>query len=184
MFGNSNIGIEELDCVTSISISLSSSSPARSFLRKLSRVAGDAFVPTSASKTRSSAASCARACTSLRPSLLDQRDADLEQVADDLLDIAADIADLGEFRRLDFEKRRARELGEPAGNLGLAATGRADHQDVFRQHLFAHRALEPQAAPAIAQGDRHGAFGILLPDDEAVEFGDDFARRKISHFCK
>src|ERR1700712_2537567 len=66
MPGISNIGMPpEEDCV-SISISLSLSSPARNFLRKESRVAALELAPTRASSTRSSAASCARACTSLR----------------------------------------------------------------------------------------------------------------------
>ena len=65
MPGISNIGMPPEDCV-SISISLSLSSPARSFLRKESRVAALELGPTSASSTRSSAASWARACTSLR----------------------------------------------------------------------------------------------------------------------
>ena len=108
---------------------------------------------------------------------------DLDEIADDLLDIAADIADLGELRRLDLEERRAGELREAARNLGLAAAGWPDHQDVLRQHLLAHRAFEAQAAPAVAQRDRDGALGILLADDETVELGNDLARRKISHFA-
>ena len=39
---------------------------------------------------------------------LDQRNADFEEVAHDLLDVAADITDFGEFGRLDLEKGRAR----------------------------------------------------------------------------
>ena len=49
-----------------ISISFSLSSPARNFLRNESRVVALELAPTKASSTRSSAASCARACTSLR----------------------------------------------------------------------------------------------------------------------
>jgi hypothetical protein len=41
--------------------------------------------------------------------VLDQPDADLDEVAHDLFDIAPDIADLGELGRLDLEERRARE---------------------------------------------------------------------------
>src|ERR1700712_5739005 len=66
MPGISNIGMPLPEDWVSISISLSLSSPARSFLRKESRVAGLEPGPTSASSTRSSAASWARACTSLR----------------------------------------------------------------------------------------------------------------------
>src|SRR3546814_6814968 len=41
------------------------------------------------------------------------------EVARDLFDVAADIADLGEFGRLDLDERRVGELGEAARNLGL-----------------------------------------------------------------
>ena len=36
-----------------------------------------------------------------------QRNGDLDEIADDLLDVAPDIADLGELGRLDLEERRA-----------------------------------------------------------------------------
>ena len=101
---------------------------------------------------------------------------DLDEVADDLLDVAADIADLGELGRLDLEERRLGELRQPAGDLGLADAGRADHQDVLRQHLLAQLGGELLAAPAVAQRDGDGALGVVLADDEAVELGDDLAR--------
>jgi hypothetical protein len=68
-----------------------------------------------------------------------------------------------------------------ARNLGLADTGRADHQNVLRQHLLAQLLVELQTAPAIAQRDRHRALGIDLADDEAVELGHDFAGREVGH---
>ena len=108
--------------------------------------------------------------------LLDEGDADLHEIPDDLLDVAADIADLGELGRLDLQEGRARKPGEAAGDFGLAAAGRADHQDVLGQHLVAHGALELQAPPAVAQGDGHRALGVLLPDDMAIKLGDDLAR--------
>src|SRR5581483_10584469 len=52
-----------------------------------------------------------------------QIDADLDQIANDLLDVATDIADLSKLGRLDLQERGARELGEPARNLGLADAG-------------------------------------------------------------
>ena len=109
------------------------------------------------------------------------RDRDLDQVAHDLLDVAADIADLGELGGLDLEEGRAGEPGEAAGNLGLADAGRADHQDVLRQHLLAQLLVELQAPPAVAQRDRDRALGVVLADDEAVELGDDFAGGKVGH---
>ena len=66
MPGISNSGMPPPADCTSISISLSLSSPARSRLRKESLVVALAFSPTKALTTRSSAASWARACTSLR----------------------------------------------------------------------------------------------------------------------
>ena len=115
------------------------------------------------------------------------RDADLDQVAHDLLDVAADIADLGELGRLDLEERRAGEPRQPARDLGLADAGRADHQDVLRQHLLAQLVVELEPPPAVAQRDRDGALGVVLADDEAVELGDDFAGGEVGHclesFC-
>ena len=108
-------------------------------------------------------------------------DRDLDEVADDLFDVAADIADLGELGGFDLEERRAGELGQPPRDFGLADAGRADHQDVLRQHLFAQAGVELQPAPAVAQGDGDCALGVSLADDVAVEFGDDFAGRKVGH---
>src|SRR5262249_62097280 len=51
------------------------------------------------------------------------RDRGLDQVAHDLLDVAADITDLGELGGLDLDERRAGELGKAAGDLGLADAG-------------------------------------------------------------
>ena len=65
------------------------------------------------------------------------RDRNLDEIADDLLDVAADIADLGEFGGFDLDERRAGEFRQPPRDLGLADAGRPDHQDIFRQHFLA-----------------------------------------------
>ena len=98
-----------------------------------------------------------------------QTEPNFEQVADDLIHIAADIANLGKFGRLDLDERRAGELGQAPRDLGLADAGRADHQDVLGQHLLAHLAFELLAAPTVAQGNGHSALGVALADDVAVE---------------
>ncbi len=118
----------------------------------------------------------------LAPAALHESDGDFDEIAHDLLDVATDVADFGELRRLDLQKRRARQSGEAARDLGLAAAGRPDHQNVLRHHLFAHRRDEPEAAPAVAQSDRDGALGLVLADDIAVKLGNDFARTEIAHF--
>ena len=107
------------------------------------------------------------------------RDRDLDEVADDLLDVAADITDLGELGGLDLDERRAGEPGQPPRDLRLADAGRTDHQDVLRQDLLAQAVIELQPAPAVAQRDRNGALGLGLADDETVEFGDDFAGGEV-----
>ena len=124
---------------------------------------------------RSSVRSAA-ATSDVAPQLLfDHRDGDLHQVAHHRLAVPADIADLGEFARFDFEEGRSSELGESAGDLGLADAGRPDHQDVLRQDLVGHRAFDLLPPPAIAQGDGDRALGGLLADDVLVELGDDLA---------
>ena len=117
------------------------------------------------------------------PVLLDEADPDLDQVAHDLLHVAADIADLGELGRLDLEERRVGEPRQPARDLRLAAAGRPDHQDVLGRHLLAQRPVELLPPPAVAQRDGDGALGVVLADDVAVEFGDDFAGRKGVMMC-
>jgi hypothetical protein len=112
------------------------------------------------------------------------RDRDLDQVAGDLLDIAADIADLGELGRLDLQERRFGQPRQAACDLGLAAARRADHQDVFRQHLLAQFRRQLLAAPAVAQGDRDGPLRLVLPDDETIELGDDLARTERGHIAQ
>ena len=69
----------------------------------------------------------------------------------------------------------ARRLRQPSGDLRLADAGRADHENVLGQNLLAHLAVELLAAPAIAQGNGHGALRVALADDVAVELGDDLA---------
>ena len=79
------------------------------------------------------------------------RNRHFDEIADDLLDVAADITDLGEFRGLDLDEGRAREFCQPPRDLGLADAGRPDHQDIFRQHLVPQAPRELQPPPAVAQ---------------------------------
>src|SRR5690606_33865648 len=61
----------------------------------------------------------------------DHGDGAIHQIADDLLHVAANIADFGKLRRFDLDKGCAGQFGEAAADLGLADAGRADHQDIF-----------------------------------------------------
>ena len=102
-----------------------------------------------------------------------QPDRFLDQVAADLLDVAADIADLGELGRLDLDERRVGQLRQPPADLGLAAAGGADHQDVLGRHFLAKLGAQLLAPPAVAKRDRDRALGVVLADDMLVERGDD-----------
>ena len=106
-------------------------------------------------------------------------DARLHKVANNLLDIAADIADLGELCGLHLDEGSLGQPGKTARNLGLADTGRPDHQNVLRRHLTPEIGGQLLPAPAIAQGNGDGALGIGLTDNMAIELGDDLARGKI-----
>ena len=108
-------------------------------------------------------------------------DRGLDQVADDRVDVAADVAHLGELGRLDLDERRVGEAREPARDLGLADAGRADHQDVLRRDLLAQRLGHLLAPPAVAQRDRDRALRGVLPDDVLVELGDDFGGGHVRH---
>ena len=110
-----------------------------------------------------------------------EADGRLHKIAHDLIHVAADIADLGEFGRLHFEERRIGELGETARDLGLADARRADHEDVFGQNFFPHILVELLAAPAVAQRDGDRALGVVLTDDIAVQFRYDFPRGEVCH---
>ena len=131
--------------------------------------------------TRSSAFFSARARDLLALLVAHEADADLDEIAHDAVDVAADVADLGELGRLDLEERRAGEPRQAARDLGLAAPGRPDHQDVLRQHFVLDVGRQLLAPPAVAQRDGDGALGVVLADDVAVEFGDDLARREGGH---
>ncbi len=109
--------------------------------------------------------------------LAHQLDGHVDQVAHDRVDVAADVADLRELRRLDLDERRVRELREPARDLRLADARRPDHQDVLRRDLAAQRLFDLRAAPTVAQRDRDGALRVVLADDVLVELLDDFAWR-------
>jgi hypothetical protein len=99
------------------------------------------------------------------------------EVAHDLFDILADVPHFGEARGFHFHEGSVGERGQAPCDFRLADAGGADHQDVLRHHLVAQFGIELHAAPAVAQGDGDRALGGLLPDDVAVEFLHDLARR-------
>src|SRR5205814_4227646 len=89
-------------------------------------------------------------------------DADLDQVAHDRVDVAADVADLGELGRLDLDERRFGEAREAPRDLGLADAGRPNHEDVLRRDLLAQRLGDLLPAPAVPERDGDRALRLCL----------------------
>ena len=116
----------------------------------------------------------------LAPLVLHETDRRLDEVAGDRLDVAPDVADLGELRRLDLHERSVDEARDPPGDLGLPDAGRADHQDVLRRDLARDLGGELLPPPAVAQRDGDGPLRLPLPDDVPVQLGDDPARREVA----
>ena len=114
------------------------------------------------------------------PVIADQPDRLLDKVADDRIDVAPDVTDLGELRRLDLQERRVGELRQPPADLGLAAPRRPDHQDVLRVDLVAQVVAELLPPPAVAERYRDRALGVVLADDVAIERANNLARRQGS----
>jgi hypothetical protein len=162
---------------TSISISRSSSSPFAQLLAELLARILAGVSPTSASSTRPRRRH--RPWPSPpRAALARHGDGAFDQVADDLFDVAPDIADLGELGGLDLDERR---LGERASRRAISVlpTPVGPIIRMFFRQTSSRRFFQLLAPPAVAQRDGDGALGVLLADDEAVEFGDDFAGAEI-----
>ena len=109
-----------------------------------------------------------------------QDDRGFDQVADQALDVTADIADLGILGGLGLDEGCADEHRQPARDLGLADAGRADQHDVLGRDLLAQVVGELPAPPAVAQRDRDGPLGLGLPDDVAVQLGHGLAGRQLT----
>ena len=105
----------------------------------------------------------------------------IHQIADDRLDIAPDIADFGELGGFHLQKGRIGQLGQSPGDLGLADTGRPDHQNVLGGDFVAQLRRYPHPPPAVAQGNGHGALGSILTNDVLVQFLDDFSGGHLRH---
>ena len=100
---------------------------------------------------------------------------DVHEVANDAVDLATDIADLGELGGLHLDERRLREAREAPRYFGLADAGRTDHQNVLRRDFASERLIDLHAPPAIPERDGDRALGLVLADDVLVQFLDDFS---------
>ena len=109
----------------------------------------------------------------------DHVDRDVHQLAHHRLDVAADVAHFGELRGFNLEKRRSREPCQPARDLCFPDARRTDHDDVVRHDLVPDLFGRLGTAPAVADRDGDRLFRRFLPDDVAVQLGDDLLRRQL-----
>ena len=100
-------------------------------------------------------------------------DGNFREIADDGVDILADITHFGKFRRLHLHKGRIGQPRQAPRDFRLADARRADHQNIFRRDFVAQIGRHLLAAPAVAQRNGDRALGVGLADDVAIEFGDD-----------
>src|SRR5579863_2172562 len=185
---------------TSISTMRSSSLPSRNCCRSFSRVrdceSPGEVVPSSAnpagevsvrgaatggsrmSSRRSSALSSALSVTFqfLFPYHLDR---DFHQIADHRLHVASHISHFSELRSFHLQKRRIRQLRQPARDFRLPHAGRADHDDVLGDHFFGQLRRQFLPPHAIAQSDRHCALRVFLSHHMLVQLRDDLAWREL-----
>jgi len=110
--------------------------------------------------------------------LLDVEVGCLDQLQEDVLDVLADVAGLGQRGRVGDREGDVEDPRQGLGQQGLAAAGRAQHHDVrllqLDVRLFGLGDLDPLVV--VVDGDRERALGGLLADHVLLQDGVDFPR--------
>ena len=107
--------------------------------------------------------------------LLDVVVSGLDQLEQDVLDVLADVAGLGQRGRVGDRERHVEHARERLGEVGLAAAGRADQQDVRLGQLDVVVAARLaglaglHALVVVVDSDGQGSLGDVLADDVGVE---------------
>ena len=106
-----------------------------------------------------------------------------DEVADDVVDVEANIAGFGEFGGVGFDERDANEFGDATHEVGFSDAGGAEEDDVLFGVFFVGAGGVVEAAAdvveMVADGDGEDFFGVVLFDDEAIEVVADFAGFKV-----
>src|SRR6516225_2555089 len=94
----------------------------------------------------------------------------LQQLEDDVLDVLADIAGLGERGRIGHGEGHVEDTGEGLRQQRLAGAGRADQQDVRLRELdVVVLGLVVETLVVIMDRDREHLLGVILTDDVVVK---------------
>src|SRR6478609_3984929 len=116
-----------------------------------------------------------------RLGLLDVVVGGLDELEEDVLDVLADVAGLGQGRRVGDGEGDVEHLGERLRQVRLARAGGADEQDVgLRDVDVVVVALDAltglDALVVVVDGDGEGLLRDVLPDDVVLEEVEDLAR--------
>src|SRR5450830_150077 len=103
-------------------------------------------------------------------------DGNIGQIADDGVNILANVADLGELGGLDLDERRIGEPRQTPRDFGFTHTSRANHQSVLGSNFCTQAGLDLLAPPAIAQCNGHRPLGLLLANNVFIKFKNNFLR--------
>src|SRR5262249_21389521 len=94
----------------------------------------------------------------------------LQQLEDDVLDVLADIAGLGERGRIRHGEGHVEDARQRLRQQRLAGAGRADQQDVrLRELNVVVLGLMVETLVVIMDSDREHLFGVILTDDIVVK---------------
>ena len=106
----------------------------------------------------------------------------LDQREEDVLDVVADIAGLGQGGGVGDGERHVKEAGDCPREERLAAAGGADEKNValfkFDIGVFRIARAACDAAVVVVNGDGKGFLGVFLPDDVGIEKLLDVARNR------
>ena len=104
----------------------------------------------------------------------------LDEVQQDVLDVLADVAGLGQRRGVGDGERHVEDLGQRAGQQRLAAAGGPDEQDValLQLDVAAGWRAGADALVVVVDGDGEDLLGLLLADDVLAELLVDVLRRR------
>ena len=102
----------------------------------------------------------------------------LQELEDDVFNILADVAGLGERSGIDNREGNVEHLGQGVRQQRLARAGRPDEQNVgFRElNLVVARVVHLDALVVVVDRDGELFLGLVLADDVLVEEGFDVLR--------
>ncbi len=108
----------------------------------------------------------------------------LDEFADEVIDISADVSGFGEFGGVGFDKGNADEFGDVFDEVGFPNAGGTDDDDVLFLQLeafavFVMRFERFHVVVVVTDGDGEGFLGFILANDVAVEVRFDITREVV-----